>query len=367
MKVLTYSRDVGGTHAVLPVIKKLQKKYEVVTYGRNLAVDIYESEDIFVNNIDKINQNVDDYKLAETVIENEKPQLVITGTSTGDFIERYIWEISEKLKIPSFAILDNWMNYGIRFSKYDLSEYEKYNQNKCHKYLPTKILVMDEYAKNKMLQEGIEAGKICITGQPHFEYLENKIKSIDKSEKVDSDKLKIIFASEPLEDLYGSKKDAIKRFGYTETTILEDLIDALKEISVSYGKYIELVIKPHPREDKNKYEKYVCNKNEELFVRVDEKDTILKAISEADIICGMTSMFLVEAAYCNKKTLSIQINRNQNNVFILEELGILKAATTKEELKNIIINYILHSFILIETDFIRNASDRILKLVEEFI
>ncbi len=36
----------------------------------------------------------------------------------------------------TFAILDSWLNYGIRFSEYSLSQLKKYELTKKHIYLP---------------------------------------------------------------------------------------------------------------------------------------------------------------------------------------------------------------------------------------
>ena len=58
------------------------------------------------------------------------------------------------MTIPSFAILDHWFNYGIRFSAYKLVEQELYEQDKQHPFLPNRILVMDDEVRAAMIQEG---------------------------------------------------------------------------------------------------------------------------------------------------------------------------------------------------------------------
>lgn len=85
----------------------------------------------------------------------ESPDFLITGTSADDFIEKYLWKAAEKLNIKSFAILDQWVNYGVRFSNFSVDGLEKYNKIKKHPYVPYRILVMDEYAKTQMVLEGI--------------------------------------------------------------------------------------------------------------------------------------------------------------------------------------------------------------------
>jgi hypothetical protein len=58
--------------------------------------------------------------------------------------------------IPCFAILDQWINFGLRFSAYGLNQKDIYEKEKTHPFLPDRILVMDEEARQEKIREGID-------------------------------------------------------------------------------------------------------------------------------------------------------------------------------------------------------------------
>src|SRR5574344_942831 len=139
MKIMFYAHDPGGSYAISPLIMPLKGKHEVFVFGNDSGLKILNEAQEF------------EWSLIKTI----NPDLIITGTSANDFTEKYIWKEAKRLGIKTIAILDHWCNYGIRFSKYGLINIDKFNKH-CD-YLPNYIIVMDNFAKQEMIKDGVPA------------------------------------------------------------------------------------------------------------------------------------------------------------------------------------------------------------------
>lgn len=337
-KILLFSRDPGGANTVIPLVGALNGRgYEVRLFGKDIALERYsmaglEGKDIigFVKNI---NQDA-----IEDLLLSENPDFIITGTSACDFTEKYLWKASEKLNIPSFAILDQWINYGIRFSRYSTAEIGEYEKDKSLPYLPSRILVMDEYAREEAIKDGLDPSKILVSGQPYFETLlkekekasSEMLKELRSRLGIGSDDLIITFASEPVSKDY--KNDY---WGFNEKTIFEQLFEGVKEVSKRSGKKISMIIKVHPREDEGCFEG-IASETEKLKIIIDRDSKPMYLILISDIVAGMSSMFLIEAAIIGKPVLSLLMgmNNKRESPFVLDRKGIVKSIKGRKELIN---------------------------------
>ena len=374
-KILLFSRDPGGANVIMPLFELLKDKgYSVGLFGKDMALYKYEEMNLPALNIMEFISNVSIENIEKFII-NEKPDFIITGTSADDGTEKYIWKSARKLSIPSFAVLDQWVNYGIRFSPYSLSEISLYNKNRVHTFLPEKILVMDNYAKEEGIKEGLPPSGLVVTGQPYFETL------IKNSKKINSDKIKkikrkfeisekdffITYASEDLSKTYKETDNSCHYWGYTERTIFRNLVKAIEKISHKYNKNIKTVIKIHPKEDINNYFD-IIKKYNKLNIIADKNSKPHDLILSSDLICGMSSMFLIESVISGKPTLSIQIGLKRKNPFILDRRNILKSILNEDDLfrslKSVIVENKIPEY---KFEIIKNATNNIIREMEIYI
>lgn len=333
-KVLLFSRDPGGANTIIPLYYPLiDAGYAVGLWGKDMALRKYADEGLpgqgIMSRIGRIDVNN-----IRSFIASEKPDIIVTGTSAEDSCEKYIWKAAADLGIVSFAILDQWINYGVRFSSLPCSEFVVLLGEKKYKYLPTKILLMDELARVEAVGEGLPADRLVITGQPHFQaFLKKKIDSPEKvasiraSLGVANGEALIVFASEPITETYSKGGDCESPCGYTEIAILEHLIKTLEDIAGDGGKKFCLVIRPHPWEDTLKFLGIVESlPRRAIKIKVNDNRPSFELISAADVVCGMSSMFLIESVLFRRPTVSIQIGLKGESLFILDRLGILKSA-----------------------------------------
>ena len=118
-RILFFSRDPGGTNAIMPLIAPLRALgNEVAIYGKDAALSIYRKLNVDCSDIcDSIPAGTPEE--ASEFVRKASPDLIVTGTSSEDFTERHLWRAAEKMGIPSFAVLDQWTNYrpSLNFSR----------------------------------------------------------------------------------------------------------------------------------------------------------------------------------------------------------------------------------------------------------
>lgn len=371
--ILLFARDPGGTNTIIPLIEPLKEKgYTVRLFGKDTALEKYAHAGL--EGMDIIGA-IDEISLESIIafLRSEQPNLIITGTSF-DSTEKYIWEAAEQLEIPSFAIIDQWINYSARFTK-DCVADERNNEGIQRLCVPTKIFVMDDYARQEAIEEGLDPLRIVATGHPHFQALLAKTESLS-SEKIDElrsnlsisrSDIVITYASEPVSQDYADSGSDY--WGFTEQTILEEIIDSLKEVSVELARPPVLVIRLHPRDSVTAYESMLSSlEGESIRVIMDRESDPLELISVSDLIIGMSSMFLIEAVIVGKPVLSVLIGLRRENPFVLSRRGIIPSIVKSEELMRELRSAIVENRVSgCSFDMIRNPIQNILEQVETYL
>lgn len=365
--ILFFARDPGGANVIIPVYKKMESMYHCLVYAKEFAYERIRREGIPVINIEE--ESGEEKEEILDFLKKISPQIIITGTSLNDFTERYLWKAAEELGIKSFAILDQWMNLGIRFSAYNYDEIEEYRKNRIHSFLPSRILVMDELAKDSMIQEGIDDNRIIVTGQPHFDVICDMYEQAKES--YDKNYWNIVFVSEPISHDYDNDREKDFYWGYNEKTIFNELYQCVKELSDKYSIKSRIIIRPHPREDKKNWSNIIseyCAEN--VKIECDNENDSFSILKSMDVVCGISSMFLLEAFICEKDVISIEIGLRQENPFVLDQMGICKSVLSKKDLsqklEKIFENQKLYQQKDVSAfDYIKNATDKVISFIEE--
>lgn len=218
-------------------------------------------------------------------LEQRSIDSVLTGTSFEAGLDGRFWSAAGVAGVPAVALLDHWCNYAERFS--DRARMD------C---LPDALAVMDEAAASALRAVGFPPVRIHITGHPHLD----EIAPVTRGERtlarralgVSDDRQIVTFASEPV--VPGADRD----LGYTAAGALE----AVRRAIAGVAPDALLVIRPHPRE-------------RELAAPSCEPETIVarigtprEATAASDVMTGMGSILLLEAALAGIPTLSVRPN-----------------------------------------------------------
>lgn len=336
-QILIFSRDPGGANAIIPLVSALRERgYDVRLYGKDFALVKYRNAGVEAINIADTIPVITEPALA-TFFAKISPDLVITGTSADDDTEKKIWKICESAGIPSMAVVDQWCNYGLRFSAFGVNDIEKYDACKAHSSFPARIITLDNFARNEMIAEGLPAERIIVCGQPYFEsLLSHQIDTLGMenycySVSIEANDFVVIFASEPITTTYG-EQEALRYWGYTEKTILDSLVKALEKVAIDYGGQIVLSVRPHPKEGRGHFNDILtqCNR---IHWRIDTNSSQWTMMQRADLVCGMSSMFLIESVLVGRPTISVQIGLCRDDPFVLSRRGTMQTVRSDAELE----------------------------------
>ncbi|MCA9363256.1 hypothetical protein KC851_02970 [Candidatus Kaiserbacteria bacterium] len=331
-RILLFSRDPGAANTVVPIYKRLQNdsSYQCVLAGKEFALKSYENEGLV--GID-ISCEVIDENTAANFLSLGQYDLIVTGVHSNDFTDRYLWSAAKKLNIPTIAILDQWMNYRARFTMAEPGV----DASSFPLIMPDYVCVMDEMAKVRMLDEGLEGTEIKVTGQPHFETIKERMINVTDetiSDTRNSLSLRegvfvLTFVSEPIVEAY----DDPMFLGYTEFTVLDELIDILIDECERTGRKADLVIRLHPRNNPALFESYLKKGSGKLKIIVDQSVVSQHLIAVSDLIVGLSSMFLLESVIAQKPIISAQLGLKREDPFMLSRLGYIDTITERDSLQ----------------------------------
>jgi hypothetical protein len=249
-------------------------------------------------------------ELACVLLDRETPDLVLTGTSMGSKLERWLWVESKIRGIPSAAILDAWINIGVRTTWSDFQGIPSTPPSSYGEVRPDLVFCPDNSCAQRLREEVGDPGRIVVSGHPWIEWVQSRW-TYRGSE--DDGARGILFLSEPLLQDYGSD-----RWGFTQIDVLEQLVGALEE-DLRSGR-CELRVRAHPREDRRLLEAALRPLGETGWTWAQEGQALEHA-TKAALTCGMTTMALLEAWACGCPTLCILPGLQGESPFLPDRMG----------------------------------------------
>lgn len=270
---------------------------------------------------------------AVKILKKIKPKILLVGTASNkDTLGLKLIAASRDLSIPSVGVIDARMKSENRF---------RGQSDDALNCAPDWIIVPDEWTKQAFLELGMSKKNIIICGHPQYDFVIEKAAQFAKEDKdhfrhrVFQENLKdrsiIVFVDEPaIDTLLPPEKLAnyslIGR-GISKNRpkiIIEEFLDAVALIEPN--PYLVLCL--HPKSDGDEYSQY---KNE--FNLISRKGNSLEWVFAADLVVGMTSMLLLEAALMGKSTLSIIPNSIEKEWLPSIGANITHCVTRRNEIK----------------------------------
>ena len=327
-RILFFAEDPGAANYIAPLALLLSsKRIDVSIRSAGKAIEIF-------NQMNSQHKAVDNGETAKYITTDYNPDLIIVGTSENpDTIGLSLISEAKNSDTKSIGVID-----APAFSEYRFRGREE--NPLAHS--PDWLLVPDKFTMQLYANLGFPAERIKAFGHPHFEQmlaksmallgcgqakLRNKIfGDIPNKHPI------ILFISEisdgfQKEDFQYLKADNLYgRGGSRERTkiVLEEVLDALKEISPAPFFVLRLA----PKDQANEFEAYL---NE--IDKISSDGPILPLLCAADIVIGLTSMPIYEAALLGKPTISILPNPEQRHWLPSIELGLTELAVTRGEVR----------------------------------
>ena len=309
--------DTGGANCVAPIARRLGER------GHDVRVFINEA---LARNM----QNLPDFGRPFSVLDDstldglcigEGGILVATASREGNREKRLIRNARSQ-GWPTVSPVENWGPFYSRFC--DIENGSFTNQLA---YLPDHVLVVDPFARDRAIEEGVPADNITVAGSPHLEQVVTAGKTWSKADTarlceqldIDPGKPLVLFASQALRKEMGRNSPEFP--GYDE---FDCLTLACEGIAAEWPD-AAFVVKLHPFETRKEF--HVPDAAERLSFRIVEDIPAWDIARSADLVMGANTMLLMEAVVWEKLVISIQPNAIRPTDFIGTRIGALHTCT----------------------------------------
>jgi hypothetical protein len=319
--IVSVCGDAGGANALAPVLELLRHEGRVAldSFAYLQAQAVFERRALVFSPIPPDAAS----SWPTEIVAQRAPQLVVTATShNGRDYEKHFIAAARAHGVPSLALLDFWSNYRARLAAADGTL----------RYVPDRIAVMDAAARDALVEIGVPGERVRITGQPAFDALAARRAGFDAAARMAtrrslgaaSDDVLVVFASQPLRELYGAA-EAAGGLGYDEHSVLDALVAALEPLA-SGQRRISLVIRPHPRESARDH---AARRSAAIRIGVAADGEQYDTVMAADLVVGMTSILLVEACHLGCAVLSLQPGAREPNILPVPAAAALSVVTDR--------------------------------------
>ena len=96
---------------------------------------------------------------------------------------------------------------------------------------------------------------------------------------------------------------------------------------------VTLVLRLHPKDESNVYQDALATAPNSFKAAVDRETDSSLLLNASDLIIGMFSMLLLEAAILERPFISVQIGLQRENPLILDRMGLVHSILTEQELE----------------------------------
>jgi hypothetical protein len=291
-RVLFFSCEAGGAEVLAPVVSLLSARPNihaiVACYGH--AKDRFARRGINTIAIQPVERN--DHRLLKLV----EPDLLITSATSlpsEDMSEKFLWRHARQRSIPSLAFLDQWQNYGARFSGP--------HETECLAFQPDYINCINQLGFEEMKAIGFPSDRLLMLGHPYLDNLAADSATIDADAirarlGIGRTKKAALFISEPINEYCGLAR------GYDQYTVLRDFLAYYEQQPMAPT----ILLKLHPKDNSTRYRELIKRYSRIDTHLLDHAFTPLECILAADRVFGMSSIMLLEAFILDRPVVSLQ-------------------------------------------------------------
>lgn len=295
-------RQAGSAAAFAPLVRRLravrpERPIEVFCYGPARAT--WERTGLAYQPVDSFD---DAGPLLDAIAA---PAFVLTGTSLAVADDARWWAWAKSRRCRSFAFVDQWVNYWQRFA---LSA-EGGPHFDC---MPDRIAVVDDVAAARIAAYGCPVDRVVVAGSPAFDQLleidARRVQGLRERFTDHGRAALIVFACEPATPPQTSA-DIKRRFGFCEEEAIGLLAAAAADTAARLSRQLHVVFKPHPIQIAQGTRPTVRSHDERFVTFSCFEGDRLELVAAADVVVGMRSMLLYEAALAGRPVVSVQPQR----------------------------------------------------------
>jgi hypothetical protein len=246
--------------------------------------------------------------------------LAVSGTGVSSF-ERNAWRLCKKAGVRILAFVDAWNMMAERLAPGGGA-------------VPDRVGTPDSATRKEMVALGFPISSVFVAGQPYLEAVAGsklvsgkKRLGLKRKLGIERGRFVLLFASEQFGRHYA-------HYGYSEYDVIREVVSACELLSRE-GLAIHLLVKLHPEEKRGKYGSYPFPTGFPVSV-VQKEISSREALSLADLVCGSTSVILLESALCGVPAISVQPGMAGKDNCRASSMGLVQLAEKKGDLSRLL-------------------------------
>ncbi len=221
---------------------------------------------------------------AARILDEERPKAVLLGASTGWSLEKDLIVEARARRIPTYSFVDHYWNLWQRFAHAKTRE-------RWH-YMPTRIYVIDKYAKARIVALGCPRTRVRVYPHPGLAATGKEAPSIGKSAvfrrlRIPRGARTALFISETLFPVSRAWRwDQAKEADYVR--LFTTMIKAASRVPNTV-----VLLKRHPAEC-IEWKQHLKGIDPALY-RVVDKFDLVSLLDAVDVVFGLNSILLLHA------------------------------------------------------------------------
>jgi hypothetical protein len=328
VSVLIFVEDPGAANYVasLPGILEQTSHIRSSVLARGLAT-------VQLGSLNTDFQTLADDVSVEAIIGDQLPNLIIVGTSENrESLGLALIDFGNENNIPTIGVVDGPANPEHRFSGVTANP---------RNHEPEFVIVPNDQTRQALVALGYRTDNVINCGHPHYDFVREERRRLEVANR---DELRhnqnlgpatnqdiVVFCAELSGGLAPQQYQRSQEYTmsgnakHSERTqiVLDEFLGAID--GQKTRPY--LVLRLHPKNNQEEFTEYLSS-----FDQISEGGSSLELVFCADLVVGMTSIILIEAALLGRPTISITPRSLERDWLPTIGLGITTSCTNRGEL-----------------------------------
>jgi hypothetical protein len=325
--ILIFIEDPGAANCVMGLPNVLQE------LGLNASIFASETGAQYLKQKGIDFQHLPEKPSPQVLLDQHSPKLILIGTSENpDTFGLQLLAPAQDSGIPTVGIVDGPANPQHRFRGQGASPLE---------YVPDWLIVPTDSLKETYVEFGHPEDRVFAGGHPYYDKIREKRIALQKIGQTkirqrtlpgaSEDQPIIVFAAETstgLDPIQFRQSANYSLEGWSGSDlrtniVLEEMLYSLKHLTPKP----KVVLRLHPKNSRAEFSDYMAE-----IDYISETGSPLDICFAADLVVGMTSNLLVEAAILGCPTLSIIPREIEKEWLDSIDLGLTRVATSRQEI-----------------------------------
>ncbi|MBT6537430.1 MAG: hypothetical protein HOK98_14745 [Rhodospirillaceae bacterium] len=330
-RILIFVEDPGAANFIAPVLDSLTAAGWQITLSAAGLASTFLSDRGIPATVAPTGTDASEY------LKDTGANLLMVGTAENPGTFAFpLTQAAREAGVPSIGFVDGPANAQLRFRGYNSDPLT---------HVTDWLMLSDDHTADLFTALNHPRTHIAVTGHPYYDIVRTEAEQLRKQSVAEhrTETLGVVPVDRPVIVFLGEGSDGlgmdIKRRSsdYTLTgrgssdrrteIVLEEFLDAVDTLDCD--PY--LVFRAHPKDPASHYETYI-----DRFDAVSEGGRPLQLLFAADLVVGLSTSLLVEAALAGLNTLSILPAENQKHLIPTVLRGLTPCATDRGTLQELL-------------------------------